>query len=124
MSCASDVQRALLLRGSFPVVEPLELLDLVFEGRVLLPEDCAELRQDHALTPAARAFVAAAFDRGMTEAEWLGWQTPPAHPQLQDAVRCLWHELVIPAFTSRYTGQARLLPSKLDIPTQRAFRAM
>jgi hypothetical protein len=124
MSCASDVQRAFLLRATFPGVQALELLDLVFEDRVLLPEDCSALAEADALSPGAIAFLACAFDRGMTEAEWLAWQGPPAAPELQRAVRSLWVEHVIPAFVSRYTGVPRVLPRECDGQTRRAFRTL
>ena len=106
MSCVSDIQRALRLRSSFPAVEQLELLDLVFEGQVLSCEECAALELHHALTLTALAFVAAAFDRGMSESEWLAWQTPPADPEPQRAVRTMWTQLVLPAFVAQYTGVA------------------
>lgn len=118
MSCVDDIHRALQLRATHPHVEPLELLDLVFEGRVLALEECGELQLHPRLTPPVLAFVAAAFDRGMTEEEWLGWQSPAAAPELQSVVRKLWSELVVPAFTARYATPDRQPPIKPVAPAR------
>lgn len=124
MSCVSDVRRAVLLRASFPSVAPLELLDLVFEDQLLPAEACSALLGESVLAPAELAFVAAAFDRGMCEEEWLGWQRAPAAPELQAAVRSLWREYVVPAFTQRYAGSCRPRTLAPEYPPQRAFRTL
>ena len=124
MLLLSDVQRALALRATFPAAHPLEMLDLVFDARVLTAEECSALEPHGALPPEALAFVAAAFDKGMTEAEWLGWQSPPAHLQLQTAVRSLWIDLIVPAFRARYSGLTRPFPLVGDRPATRMFRAL
>lgn len=107
MSTLNSIRRALALRPSFPKAHALDLLDVVFEGHTLHAADCKILVEQGAVDPQTLAFIASAFDRGMTEKEWCAWQEPPADPQLQAAVRGLWLELIVPAFTDRYTGSDR-----------------
>lgn len=107
MSVLDDVNRAIAIRASFPRAHSLELLDLVFEGHIASAEECASLGQEHAVEPQTLAFIASAFDQGMTEHEWRMWQGPSADPRLQAAVRSLWREFIVPAFTARYSGTDR-----------------
>ncbi len=124
MSVLESVQRAAALRKSFPAAHPLEMLDLVFEGRTLDEAEAFALRDCDTLCPQTLAFVASAFDRGMTEHEWRSWQEPPADPQLQAAVRSLWLELIVPAFAARYEGNARPPLHQLQAPVYRCTRAL
>lgn len=124
MSVLDSIQRAAALRKSFPAAHPLELLDLVFEGVTLGESEAHALRDAGALGPQMLAFVASAFDRGMTEQEWSHWQEPPADPQLQAAVRSLWLELIVPAFTARYAGSARPPLHQPQAPVYRSTRAL
>jgi hypothetical protein len=100
------------------------MLDLVFEGHTLGEPEAHALRDCDALGPQTLAFVASAFDRGMTEQEWRSWQAPPADPQLQAAVRSLWLELIVPAFAARYAGSARPPLHQQRAPVYRSTRAL
>jgi hypothetical protein len=102
-----SVQRAIALRSSFPKAHALDLLDLVFEGHALTKSETRVLTEEGAMDPQTLAFIASAFDRGMTEQEWHALQQPPADPLLQAAVRGIWLESVVPAFAERYTGHER-----------------
>ena len=107
MTVLDSVQRAIALRPSFPKAPALDLLDLVFEGHALSVSECQVLSERGAVDPSTLAFIASAFDRGFIEEEWRIWQAPPADPKIQAAVRSLWLELIVPAFTERYTGSVR-----------------
>ena len=102
-----SVQRAIALRSSFPKAHALDLLDLVFEGDALTESETGVLTEEGAIDPETLAFIASAFDRGMTEQEWHALQQPPADPLLRAAVRGIWLELVVPAFAKRYAGHDR-----------------
>ena len=107
MTVLDSVQRAIALRSSFPKAHALDLLDLVFEGHALTESETRVLTVEGAIDPQTLAFIASAFDRGMTEQEWHALQQPPADPLLQVAVRGIWLESVVPAFAERYTGHER-----------------
>ena len=107
MTVLHSVQRALALQSSFPKAHALDLLDLVFEGHALPASECRVLTEEGTLAPETLAFIASAFDRAMSQEEWRALQLPPADPQLRAAVRALWLELIVPAFTERYTGHDR-----------------
>ncbi len=107
MTVLDSVQRAIALRSSFPKAHALDLLDLVFEGHALTESETRVLTVEGAIDPRTLAFIASAFDRGMTEQEWHALQQPPADPQLRAAVRGIWLKLVVPAFAERYTSHER-----------------
>jgi len=50
----------------------------------------------------ARVLIAAAFDRAMTESEWLAWLQPSADPALRRFLEILWLQLICPQFVQRY----------------------
>ena len=107
MTVLDSVQRAIALRSSFPKAHALDLLDLVFEGHALTESETGVLTEEGAIDPETLAFIASAFDRGMTEQEWHALQQPPADPLLRAAVRGIWLESVVPAFAERYSGHER-----------------
>jgi len=124
MSVLDAVQRAIALRASFAQVHALELLDLVFDGHAVGAEEFRILRQQDVVDPQAFAFIATAFDRAMTEQEWRAWEGAPADPRLQTAVWALWLELIVPAFTDRYSRTDRPGLHHPVCPLYRATRTL
>ncbi len=102
------VQHAVSLRKSHPASTNIEALDAVFGEARLNVHDVAHFGQGERLTPAERAFVAAAFIRGIYEEELLAWQQSLADPVLQDYVRKIWAEEVLGRFIERYTSAGPL----------------
>ena len=107
MNILDCVWRAIALRSPFPKAHSLELLDLVFEGRSLSDAECSVLSDLGAVDPQTLAFIASAFDLGMTEQEWRDWQEPTADPRLRAALQSLWIESIVPTFVGRYSGIER-----------------
>ena len=81
---SADAQVAAALRASHPNVPPVEVLELVLQGRAgrtleagapwVLPS-----------SPFGQV-IAAAFDRGMSPWEWAVMSVPPAAPLLREAL--------------------------------------
>jgi hypothetical protein len=102
------IRHAVSLKRSHPASTNIEALDAVLGEARLTSTGVAEFRQGEQLTPAERAFVAAAFIRGIYEEELLAWQHSGADPVLQDYVRKIWAEEVLGRFIERYTSAGPL----------------
>jgi len=123
MSVSERISCAMQLAVSHPAAGPLAALDLAFEDHTLSDEEVSWLNEPGLPSAEMRAFLASAFDRGMTQEEWLNWQRPPADPQLQAAVASLWPQLVLPGFIARY--QRRIPVAAPSQPlAMRAIRSM
>lgn len=108
MHVLSLVRHAISLKRSHPASTNIEALDAVLGETRLNSTDVAEFRQGEQLTSAERAFVAAAFIRGIYEEELLAWQQSGADPVLQDYVRKIWAEEALGKFIERYTSAGPL----------------
>jgi len=106
----SCIRQAVALKKSCPAASNVEALDAVFGEVRLSSKDVTEFGRGEQLTPTERAFVSSAFIRGIYEDEFLAWQQAPADPVLQDYVRKVWREEVLPAFLDRYTSSGPLPP--------------
>ena len=91
---------AATLARSHPHAPPLDVLDVVFASHAGATLDPAA----EWLQPAAPfgQVLAAAFDRGMSPAEWAAWSRPPADPAMQAALVTVWRAHVLAAFAARF----------------------
>ena len=87
------------LQRSHPDVPPLDLLDLVMQGRTGSVVDIADADRPESELGQA---LAVCFDRGMTPAEWRGLTGPTADPLLVSALREVWRDVVLAGFARRY----------------------
>jgi hypothetical protein len=110
MHVLTCIQQAVALKKSHQAALNVEALDAVLGEARLSCKDVTEFGRGEQLTPAERAFVSSAFTRGIYEDEFLAWQQAPADPVLQDYVRKVWREEVLPAFLDRYTSSGPLPP--------------
>lgn len=108
MNVLSLIQHAVLLKRSHPSSTSIEALDAVLGEARLSTQAVADFGDGERLTPEQRAFVSAAFIRGIYEEELLAWQKPSADPVLQDYVRKIWAEEVLGQFVGRYTSTGPL----------------
>lgn len=93
------VSTALALRRSHPVAPPLDVLDLVMQGRCAVPADFGA----DGLPPAPFALlVADALDSAMTPEEWRVWTAHDADPRLRAGLLEIWRAEVWPRFVSRF----------------------
>lgn len=97
-----------MLKESHPSWTHIDALDAVLgEGRLSI-QAVADFGHGERPTPEQRAFVSAAFIRGIYEEELLAWQKPSADPVLQDYARKIWAEGVLGQFVGRYTSTGPL----------------
>ena len=125
MDVLSLIQHAVSLKKSYPASTHIDALDAVLGEARLSTQAVADFGHGERLTPEARAFVSAAFIRGIYEEELLAWQQPSADPVLQDYVRKIWAEEVLGRFVGRYTSTGPLpeLFSKAEVKTCRRLFA-
>lgn len=87
---------ALTLRASHPLAPALDVLDVVFKGRLLplmpLPPEPFAL------------LVAEAFDQGMHCDDWASLMRPDGDPRVHAALLAIWRDEVWPLFVARYVG--------------------
>jgi hypothetical protein len=116
----SLIQHAVSLKKSHPVSTHIDALDAVLGEARLSTQAVADFGHGERLTPEERAFVAAAFIRGIYEEELLAWQKPTADPVLQDYVRKIWAEEVLGRFVERYTstGPLPVLFAEAEVKTR------
>lgn len=125
MHVLSCIRHAVLIKQSHPASTSIEALDAVLGEARLSSLDVAEFGQGEQLTPAERAFVAAAFVRGIYEDELIAWQQPPADPVLQDYFKRVWIEEVVGSFVGRYTTAGPLPDLFPEMQSRtRYFRAL
>ena len=108
MYVLSLIQHAVSLKKSHPSSTHIDALDAVLGEARLSTQAVADFGHGERLTPEQRAFVSAAFIRGIYEEELLAWQKPSADPVLQDYVRKIWAEEVLGQFIGRYTSTGPL----------------
>lgn len=108
MDVPSRIQRAVSLKKSHPSSTHIDALDAVLGEARLSTQAVADFGHGERLTPEQRAFVSAAFIRGIYEEELLAWQKPSSDPVLQDYVRKIWAEKVLGQFIGRYTSTGPL----------------
>jgi hypothetical protein len=104
----SLIQHAVSLKKSHPSSTHIDALDAVLGEARLSTQAVADFGHGERLTPEQRAFISAAFIRGIYEEELLAWHQPSADPVLQDYVRKIWAEEVLGRFVGRYTSTGPL----------------
>jgi hypothetical protein len=121
----SLIQHAASLKRSYPASTHIDALDAVLGEARLSIQAVADFGHGERLTPEQRAFVSAAFIRGIYEEELLAWQKPSADPVLQDYVRKIWAEEVLGQFIGRYTSTGPLpkLFPEAEVKTRRRMFA-
>ena len=125
MNVLSLIQHAVSLKKSHPASTHIDALDAVLGEARLSTQAVADFGHGERLTPEQRAFVSAAFIRGIYEEELIAWQQPSADPVLQDYVRKIWAEEVLGQFIGRYasTGPLPELFPKAEAKTRRRMFA-
>jgi hypothetical protein len=93
------VQAAVNLSQSHPQAKPVEVLDLVFQGRTGSLSGLGNLHP----TSAFGQMIAAAFDPGMAPQDWRLIDSPLSPPPLVAVLRQIWRDQVLPAFAARYS---------------------
>ena len=124
MHVLSLIQHAVSLKKSHPACTHIDALDAVLGEARLSNQAVADFGNGERLTPEQRAFVSAAFIRGIYEEELLAWQKPSADPVLQNYVRKIWAEEVLGQFIGRYTSTGplpELFPEAEVITRRRMF---
>jgi len=101
---ATALTHALNLRKTHPRASAREVLDLVSKGQLISAND-ADWLQGGNIPVEARVLKAAAFDRAMTESEWLASLQPSADPALRCSLEIVWEQLIFPQFVQRYGGR-------------------
>ena len=91
---------AVALTRSHTDAPPLDVLDVVIRGHAGASIDPAAPW----VLPVAPfgQVLAAAFDRGMSPAEWAAWSVPPADPALRLALHQTWRDVVLARFAARF----------------------
>jgi hypothetical protein len=88
------------LASSHPHAPPLDVLDVVLRGHT---GSLAGFGPALAPGEPFGQVVVAAFDRGMSPADWKAFTAPTAAPMLRTAALSVWVSTVLPKFAARYS---------------------
>ena len=120
LGLAQLIDDALRIRASHAQASPVEVLDLVMEGRSIFG-DVLNLQAGamlHPRTPFGQ-LLAQALDRTMTPQEWFDWSGPQADPTLRAGLLRVWQDHVLEKLLERYPADD--LPVRIsDDPRQAA----
>ena len=120
LGLAQLIDDALRIRASHAQASPVEVLDLVMEGRSIFG-DVLNLQAGamlHPRTPFGQ-LLAQALDRTMTPQEWFDWSSPQADPTLRAGLLRVWQDHVLEKLLERYPADD--LPVRIsDDPRQAA----
>ena len=94
---AAVIDEAVKLRASHAAVPPLDILDLVLQGRRARPLNFGDISP----VSAFGLLVVEAFDRGMPVSDWIGFYRYP-DPRVIAALDVIWRKEVWPAFTAHF----------------------
>ena len=105
------------LRASHTAVPPLDILDLVLQGRRARPINFGDVSP----VSVFGLLVVEAFDRGMPVSDWIGLYRNP-DPRVIAAFDDIWRKEVWPAFTAHF-GIAKALQLVADQRPQTGLSA-